>query len=86
MVKSVDAKSLAIRLLNPKKNTQQSIGSWIINEPVAIRKRIQYIETKMKIKKSELIVSKEHPYLAVSPDRLLRSNCLIEMPIYFTKS
>ena len=77
MAKSQEiAKSLTLRLLNPKKNTQQSMDHDIINEPVAIRKYIQYIETKMKIKESGLIVSKKYPYLAVSPDRLLESNCL----------
>ncbi|KYN28602.1 hypothetical protein ALC57_01994 [Trachymyrmex cornetzi] len=85
MVKNEEAaKSLALRLLNPKKIHSEALDHGIINEPVAIRKYIEYTKTKMEIEESGLIVSKERPYLAVSPDRLLGPNCLIEVKCSYT--
>lgn len=69
MVKSEEAgKSFALRLLNSKKIHSEASDHGIINEPVIIRKYIEYTGTKLKIKESGLIVSKERLYLAVSLD------------------
>jgi len=78
------AKSLALRLLNPKKIHTAAMDHGIINEEVAISKYIEYTGIKFKVEESGLIVSKERPYLAASPDRLLKPNVLIEVKCPYT--
>jgi hypothetical protein len=80
MVKTEEAaRSLALRLLNPKKIHSAAMDHGIINEEVAISKYIEYTGIKFKVEESGLIVSKKRPYLAASPDRLLGQNDLIEV-------